>query len=144
MDYRNTLFETSNLDKHSGEPTFESIRKAHKTLKANAQDVQTALGGANHGYLGLVMSDLAYSLISGTPLVRPANPGVLNIPAGTTIHMAANMKNAHNESIRLFLECKGIEKALLQQLVEVFDSVYFDALRDASTNSINAPIRNVI
>ena len=142
VEYRNTLFETATLPSHAGEPTFESIKRSHNILKANAQDVQCFLGGANHGYLGLLLSDASYALISATPFVRPAHPGVLVVPPGTTAHMSTNMRISHEEALRVFKECKGVEKALLQQFLEVYDNIYLDALRDANTNAINLPIRD--
>ena len=144
VDYRNTLFETSTLPKHTGEPNFEIIRNLHNLLKTNAADVLTSLGGANHGYLGLLLSDAAYALVSAAPFLRPLHPGILVIPQGTTAHMAATLRDQHKEALRLFLECKNVEKALQQQLTESINTIYLDALRDANTNALNLPIRDVL
>ena len=62
VDYCHTLYETATLPKHTGEPNFEIIQSLHSLLNTNASDVLTSLGGANHGYLGLLLSDAAYAL----------------------------------------------------------------------------------
>ena len=140
VDYQNTLFKTASLPRHAGEPTFDVICNLHNILKTNAADVHTSLGGGNHGYLGLVISDAAYALLSPAPFVRPAHPGILVIPAGTAQHAATTLKETHKEALRLFLECKNVEKVLQQQLSEALDPVYLQALRDSNTNAINLPI----
>ena len=100
----------------------------------------TSLGGANHGYLGLLIFDAAYALISNQPFVRPVYPGILVIPVGTPAHMSTTLREQHREALRLFMECKNVEKALQQQLTEAIDPVYLNALRDANTNAINPSI----
>ena len=144
VNYRNTLFEHTPLPKHTGEPTFEIIRTLHNLLKTNSSDVLTSLGGANHGYLGLLLSDASYALVSPAPFIRPLHPGILVIPDGTTLHMTTTLRDQHKEALRLFLECKNVEKALQQQLSEAIDNIYLDALRDANTNALNVPIRDVL
>ena len=144
VDYRQTLFETTTLPKHTGEPTFEILRNLHNLLKTNSSDVLTSLGGGNHGYLGLLLSDARYALVSPAPFIRPIHPGILVIPPATTQHMASTLRDQHKEALRLFIECKNVEKALQQQLSEAIDNIYLDALRDANTNALNIPIRDVL
>ena len=56
INYRDNLFEYPELTKIHGEPTYESLKTLQNELKANTQTVHTSLGGATHGYLGLVLS----------------------------------------------------------------------------------------
>ena len=143
-DYRNTVFEFSTLPKHSGEPSFAIIRAWHNLLKANAGKVHTSLGGGTNGYLGLLLSDLAYALISQAPFVRPALPPPLLIPLNSSNRIIVTLQDTHKEAIRVFRECEGVEKALQSQLVEAVEDIYISALRDANTNAINLPIRDII
>ena len=54
-----------------------------------------------------------------TALVRPAaHPGTLVIPDGTTAAMSTVLRDAHHEQLRLFREVQGVEKALIQQIVQ--------------------------
>ena len=143
-DYRNTLFETSTLPVHSGEPDFYTVQKWHNLLKANAMQVHTSLFGGQHGYLALLLSTTAYALISPAAVVRPVHPGILVIPVLTTQHMARTMTDAHKEELRVFRECQGVEAALQQQLVLAIDPIYLEALRDINTNAIGLPIYDII
>ena len=143
-DYRNTLFETSTLPVHSGEPDFHIIQKWHNLLKANAMKVHTSLFGGQHGYLALLLSATAYALVSPAVIARPVHPGVLIIPLHTTQHMARTMTETHKEELRVFRECQGVKAALQQQLVEAIDPIYLEAIRDANTNAIGLPIYDII
>ena len=104
-DYRNTLFETSTLPVHAGEPDYTIIRDWHNILKSNAMKVHTRLFGGQHGYLALLLSAAAYALIFPVGIVRPVHPGALIIPAGVTQHIARTIQDQHKEDLRLFREC---------------------------------------
>ena len=58
-------------------PTYKVLNWLKVKLRANASSVETDLGGGNHGYLGLVLSDAKYANVSPTPFVLAP----LNIPA---------------------------------------------------------------
>ena len=143
-DYRNSHFEKSHLPVHTGEPTFDVIRTWHNILKANSTKVHTNLFGGNHGYLALLLSDAAYALISPAAIARPAHPGILVIPPGTLLHVANTMKDTHKEHLRLFREYQAVEAAFQQMLIEAIDDVYLEAIRDATTNSINMTTYDII
>ena len=55
IDYRSTFFDYPTLTKISGEPTLGALMTLRNELKANAQSVETTLGGGAHGHLGLVV-----------------------------------------------------------------------------------------
>ena len=143
-DYRNTLFETSNLPVHAEEPDYTIIRDWHNILKSNAMKVHTRLFGGQHGYLALLLSPAAYALIFAANVVRPVHPGALLIPLGATQHIIRTMQAINKEDLRLFRECQGVEAALQQQLIEAVDPMYLEALRDATTNAINLPIYDIL
>ena len=67
-----------------GTPTYKAFNRLKVELRANASSVETDLGGGNHGYLRLVLSDAEYANISPTPFVVPAYPAQLNISANAT------------------------------------------------------------
>ena len=144
VNYHNTLFKTTTFPKHTGETNFEIIRSLHNLLKTNTSDVLTSLGGANHGYLGLLLSDAAYALISPAPFIQLIHPEILVIPHGTTGHMTATLRDQHKEALLLFLKCKNAEKALQQQLTKAIDTIYLDVLHNSNTNALNFPIQDVL
>jgi hypothetical protein len=122
-NYREVYFEFKELTKIHGEPTFEALKTFSKELKANAQSVLSTLGGVHHGHLGLVLSPVAYSLISEVAYEIPAHPGQLVILPGTTQHVARNMTDVHTENMRVFREYHAVKKALIQQIVPKLDSI---------------------
>jgi hypothetical protein len=144
INYRETYFEFPELTKLPGEPTSESLHKLRNELKANAQSVYSNLSDGAHGHLALVLSDAQYALITAQPFVRPLHPGPLAIDAGTTGPMATVLKEAHQEQLRLFREVQGVEKALIQQLVQAVEAPYLASLRDRISNSLRGTVYQVL
>jgi hypothetical protein len=144
INYRETYFEFPELTKIHGEPTSESLFKLRNELKANAQSVYSHLSDGTHGHLALVLSDAQYALLTNQAFVRPAHPGPLVIPAGTTAVMATAMKDAHVEEIRLFREVQGVEKALIQQIVQAVEAPYLIALRERTSNSLRGTVNAIL
>ena len=108
IDYANTCFEFPQLDKIHGAPTFESLSRLKRQLKANAQSVASDLGGGAHGHLGLVLSPAEYRSVSATPYQMPPLPGPLTIPRGSDSAEAVRRREAHHEKLRKFREAQDI------------------------------------
>jgi hypothetical protein len=144
INYRETYFEFPELTKIHGEPTSESLFKIRNELKANAQSVYSHLSDGAHGHLALVLSDAQYAILTNQPFARPVHPGPLVIPAGTTAVIATAMKDAHVEAIRLFREVQGVEKALIQQIVQAVEAPYLIALRERSSNSLRGTVTDIL
>ena len=62
-----------------GTPTYKALNRLKAELRANASSVETDLGGGNHGYLWLVLSDAKYANVSPTPFLIPAYPAPLRL-----------------------------------------------------------------
>ena len=78
-DYQARNFKHKHLTKIYGEPNIDSIVTLFLEVKRNTQSVKTTLGGAQHGYLALVLTDNVYANISGTsPFVCPVDPGTFS------------------------------------------------------------------
>jgi methyl-accepting chemotaxis protein len=145
INYRETYFEFPELTKLHGEPTSESLFKLRNELKANAQAVYSNLSDGNHGHLALVLSDAQYAILTPQAFVRPLFPGsLLTIPVGTTAPMATVMKEAHQEAIRIFREVQGVEKALIQQIVQAVEPNYLSAIRDRASNSLRGTVYEIL
>jgi type II secretory pathway component PulJ len=143
-NYRETYFEYPELTKVHGEPNSEALFKLRNELKANAQSVYSNLSDGAHGHLALVLSAAQYALITNQPFIRPAHPGALDIPAGTTGPMSTVLKESHHEQIRLFREVQGVEKALIQQIVQAVESPYLASIRDRNTNSLTGTVFQIL
>ena len=115
INYKDTLFDRSNLTPIRGGPTFETIHKLQNYIKANAKSVYSNLVGGSHGHLGLVITYSQYTLISPTPFVYPTHLGSLIILYGTTTHANSNRRIVHTKEVRLFHEVTGVEQALVKK-----------------------------
>ena len=144
IDYKTTNFEYPVLTRITGQPNYALLKTIKDELKANAGSVTSDLGGGHYGHLGLVLSPAEYLNVSAMPYVRPVHPGQLTIPAGISQHEATRLRNDHNTAIKVFRETVDVEKALIKQLVAAIDSTYLKSLRNATTNSITAPLHDVL
>ena len=121
IDYARTYFKYPNPTPINGEPTNKALKRLKNELRANASSVDTDLGGGDHGYLGLVLTDVEYNNVSATPFLAPNFPGTLTIPVATTAVQALQLREAHKEAARLYRECKNVKKALLRHIQNVIE-----------------------
>jgi hypothetical protein len=130
-----------------GTPNIETLRALRNQLKSNAANLQSNLGGGNHGDLGLILSDLAYAIIApGTPYVRPANPGQIpNFPdnGGTAAQIAA-IERVHRVECFEFNRYKNVEAALKRFLLHSIDDIYVHALYQLHVGYANRTTRELL
>jgi hypothetical protein len=144
INYRKTYyFEFPELTKLQDKPNSESLYKLRNELKANTQAVSSNLSDGGHGYLALVLSDTQYALLTDQPSVQPAHPGPLAIPQNTSNAMSTVMKEAHHEGVRIFCKVQGVEKALIQQIIQAVAAPYLSSIRDRTSNSLRGTVYSV-
>ena len=102
VNYRATHFEQANLTPIRGEPTYETVHKLWKKVKANARSMYSHLGGETHGHLSLVLTAAQYEDISTTVFTCPAHPGPLSIPSAVTVVQRSILQDAHIEDLWFF------------------------------------------
>ena len=114
IDYASAYFKYKTPQFIQGMPTNQTLKRLKIELQANASSVECNLGGGDHGYLGLVLSDAEYAAITPVPppFVPPAYPGALHIPNNTPTMQAINLKEQHKDRMNQYYECKNVEKAL--------------------------------
>ena len=123
--------EYQTIQPYTGEPDYDTNRSVYDKLKTNAASIPSALGGRNHGLLGLIMSDATYLLVSTTAFVHPPNPGLLpHIPTDATAAISDELVRQHKAILQMFHEVQHTDRALKQQLIETFDAIYTYDLRD--------------
>ena len=144
LDYAATYFEFPILDKIHGEPTYETLKKLKKQLKANALSVPSTLGGGNHGLLGLVLTQQEYARISNAQFQVPVRPGPLLIPPFTAQHDVVCLQGEHDQAKETYNDCMAVQKCLIKQIVTAVNGEYLKELRDPDTNSINLTIPEVL
>ena len=146
IDYAALYFKYKTPNGINGEPTYKSLKRLKTELRANASSVDTDLGGGDHGYLGLVLSDAEYARISPTPaaFVAPNFPGALVIDPAFTAMQAVQARETHNEAVALYRECKNVEKALLRHIQTAVEDKYVEFLVDDDTGLIEEDVPTVL
>ena len=94
IDYATSFFKYKTPTPIHGAPTNKTLKRLKAELRANASSVESELGGGDHGYLGLVLTNMEYASIqpTPTPFLAPVYPAALNIVAGTDPVVALSMK----------------------------------------------------
>ena len=146
VDYAATYFKYPTPNPIHGEPTNKSLKRLKTELRANSSSIDTDLGGGDHGYLGLILSDPEYQRISPPPtrFQAPTWPGTLTIDAAAAPVAAMHLKEVHRESIRVYRECKNVEKALLRHVQNAIEEKYIEHLLDDDTGLIEVDIPHVL
>ena len=144
VDYVASYFKYKTPTPIQGIPTYKALKRLKAELRANASSVETDLGGGNHGYLGLVLSDAEYAQVSPIPFVAPAYPAPLTIPANATQVTAFERRAAHEEAKRVYYECQNIEKALQRHIQDAIEDKYLEHLIDEDTQLIHEDIPDIL
>ena len=143
INYRES-FPIPDLTRIIGIPTFETLRKMSNELKQNASSVYSNLGGGAHGHLGLLLSPQMYALISNVPYVRPNHPGPLIIPQNATRHAAALQERQWKEELRVFHEVRGVDQALISQIVNAVEDSYLLSVRNRTTGQYTGNVGDIL
>jgi len=143
-DFKNTHFDYPELSRIVGEPTLGALITLRNQIKANAQRVDSTLGGGAHGHLGLVYSAQNYATVLGTvPYIRPTLP-ILNVLPTDTQFQIAEKRHQYAVSLGQYREVQGIERTIIQQIVTAIEPKYIRALRDIETNKITKTIPDIL
>ena len=143
INYKETYFQFKELTKIHGEPNYDSIKRLHNQVKANAFSVPSVLGGGNFGHLGLVVTPQKYAMISNAPFNRTNHPGPCVFPANSTQAQIQAIRDTHTEQIRIFNEVLGVEAALRQQINDAVEESYLKAIRNRESNAIIMPVSDI-
>ena len=90
-------FPTPFLPKESGKPYYSSIKEVHQILMENVSAIESALGGRQNGYLGIVLAPEKCAHITATPFflqARTRNNGNCSIMDATWV------VTAHTQGIK--------------------------------------------
>ena len=97
VDYAASYFKYKTPTPIQGTPTNKTLKRLKQELRANASSVETDLGGGDHGYLGLLLTDAEYAAVSNDPFEAPEYPAALTIPGGADQVEAFNLREIHKE-----------------------------------------------
>ena len=143
INYREA-FPIPDLTRIIGIPTFETLHQMANELKQNASSVYSNLGGGAHGHLGLILSPQMYALISNVPYVRPGHPGTLIIPPNATRQASALQERTWKEELRVFHEVRGVEQALIAQIVNAVEESYLLSVRNRTTGQYTGNVGEIL
>ena len=114
VDYAASYFKYKTPTSIQGAPTKKTLKRLKQELRANASSVESNLGGGDHRYLGLVLTDIKYTAVcvataftASVSLITP-----LVIPIGTDQVQALNLREQYKDAKRAYYECKNVEKRL--------------------------------
>ena len=80
IDYALSYFKYKTPTPIREEPTHKSLKRLKIELQVNASSLEIDLGGGNHGYLGLVLTNHEYATIAHAgPFILSNYPLALNI-----------------------------------------------------------------
>ena len=145
VDYTASYFKYKTPTVIHGTPDNKSLKRLKAELRANASSVESDLGGGNHGYLGLVLSDEEYATIEGTaPFVAPEYPDPLTIPAGASQVEAFELREKYKDAKSKYYECKNVEKALQRHIQDCMEEKYLESFIDEETQLLTEDIPDVL
>ena len=129
--YRDFYFEHKNLTRISGEPTFASLHKVLLEFKADVVSVPSQLGGGDHGFIVIILSNTTYTTLATiSPFITPVQPGHLRVAKGATQYQIALAKTIHEEATQTFQTYQLMQRALIQQVLEAITSKYLSSIRN--------------
>ena len=102
VDYAASYFKYKTLTPIQGAPANKTLKRLKQEFQENASSVESDLGGGDHSYLGLVLTDAEYATITATPFVALQYSAALAIPRGTNQVQALNLqKNTQGRQARV-------------------------------------------
>ena len=144
IDYAASYLKYKTQTLIQGAPTNKTLKRLKTEPQANTSSLESELGGGDHRYLSLVLTDAEYTTISPIPFVSPAFPGPLVIDPETTQVQALNLRELHKEQRRRYYECKNIEKALQRHIQDAIEDKYLESLINEDTQLIHEDIPDVL
>ena len=144
VNYHEKIFEHTNLTTITGIPTYETLHLLHNKIKPNKMAVHTNIGGVQHSHLRLVFSPTTYALLEKTPFVCQVRPGNLSTPIAATRHAQEKLKHQYDENLRVFHETRGVERALIQQLVLAAEAKYITSTRNRTNGQFTGTLLMLI
>jgi hypothetical protein len=114
-----------------GKPTAATLRTLQRQLVANAMAVHSNNGGGAHGHLSLVMTDAAYTALTGVAFVAPVHPGPAPVhAAGATQFQITETNRQFDTDVKIFHTYTQTRLKLKQQILAAVDNLYTQTLEN--------------
>ena len=128
----------------SQRPNATSIGLLSQELYANAQSIESELGGGEHGHLGMLMPEDEYILrsVDAEPYEAPTKPTV-PIYVGNATNRA-QQKDDYKDEVEKYQEYRQLVSKLRQQIIQAVPKIYLAALEDPDTGLSNVTPKEMI
>jgi hypothetical protein len=138
-------FPTKRLPIIDGEPDYTSINTMVQLLYSNVATLTTALGGGQHGHIGIIMPAALYTTLSATPYNEPNDPGAIPVHAAnaTTAIRESDHLN-HKEALTQFNHHNNMNDALKTQIIDAVADTYLGELRNRYTGYLGVTPRDLL
>ena len=136
------LVELTQLQAEQTPNAFE-IRNLKKEIMGNARSISTALGGGNHGHLGLILPAAEYAAIApGNQFVIPAHPQMPVLAGGARGAAAVNAQAAYTRELNELLTCIAVKNDLKKMLYSQYHTSSSKQLKITTTDSVMSQLRH--
>ena len=110
-DFRKSHFPHPDLERVHSPPTIDAIIRIHRQPKQNAASVPLNLGGGQHGFLPLVLTDAQWLAIPNVlAFERPIDPGPFVVPQQRQTNAEIAVAKSRWEQRRPnFVNCQYLE-----------------------------------
>lgn len=112
-------------------PTHLTLATLHRELNTHAMAQKTSLGGGNHGYLTLLISDIEYARLTPAAFIDPVYPGPNPIhPPGSTAAQITETNRAYAADMVSYNTFHAIENTLKNMLINAVPHTFIQILED--------------
>jgi hypothetical protein len=113
-----TSFPHPILPTVQGDPHYQTIHAIRKLFQANARAIDTHLGGAALGNMGLIVLDASYAMIAlateagPTLWVNPTAPGLAQVNTDGTAAQISAARHSWDEDIQTYRTYTSVQQTL--------------------------------
>ena len=101
----------------------KTLKKLKNELRTNTNSAESDLGGSDHRYLGLVLTNEEYTrIMSDHPFVAPKFSDTLRIPASADTVDTLNLRENQTQNISIYSEYHEVERALMRHITTAIEA----------------------
>ena len=138
-------FPMKAMPKIDGEPDYGNINTMMQLLYGNAASLLTALGGGQHGHIGVIITLQLYTTLTKTTYESPPVPGITTTHAkGAMVAIPQTDFLLNKEERRIYENHQTMEDALKGIIIDVVIKVYICELRNKYTGYFGIIARDLL
>jgi hypothetical protein len=135
----------SNTHRSPVDPTYATIHSVQRLINVNAAPVHSYQGEGNHRHIGAIISPTRYANISPVPFIATASPGrTAQIHAETPPEARSMLERNYTANAKKLQAYNTLQRALKQQIIKIFNSIYLKGLEDGVVAFANMSAREMM